>query len=103
LKDTIYYVQPWNKNTENSSINQIDNIPGYHRSDVVAQYHIHPNFSDTSYSDAVFCAQYGKPVYILGANGNMWEVSYMLVNRYHYLVIFYMEIITDYNILFIPF
>ena len=88
LKDGKYYVEPYNKNGPTYSITRIDKVPGYTRLDVVAQYHTHPNSSGPSMFDAQFSADYGKPVYTLGANGNMWRVSYsigMIVPRYGYI------------------
>jgi hypothetical protein len=78
LNDGKYYIQPWNLNGEGYSVNNIYGIPGYQRADVVAQFHTHPNSSGPSYSDAAFSAKYGIPVYTMGANGNMFVVSYPL-------------------------
>lgn len=73
---TEYFIQPWNKNDATHSINNIYGVPGYTSGDVLAEYHTHPNSSPTGILDAQLSCDYGIPVYSMGANGNMWCVSY---------------------------
>jgi hypothetical protein len=84
LSDGLFYVEPWHNNDSRTAWTKIDDIPGYTRPDVVAQYHTHPNSSFPSIADARFSAKYGKPVYTLGANGNMWVVSYRMFYKVPY-------------------
>jgi hypothetical protein len=75
---TEYFIQPWDQNLPNRSHNYFDNIPDYTRGDIIAEYHTHPNSSPPGIFDAQLSCDHGIPVYSMGANGNMWCVSYCL-------------------------
>ena len=75
LNDGNYYVQSWKDNTKSKSINDI-NVPGYGPSNVISQYHTHPNSSGPSRADARFSNKYNIPVHSVSANGDIWQVFY---------------------------
>jgi proteasome lid subunit RPN8/RPN11 len=75
LRDGRYFVEPWDHKTVDQSINDFDAIPGYKNSDVVSQYHTHPNGNGPSSIDAYVSRDHHIPVHTISPNGVIWKVQ----------------------------